>query len=149
VAIKITRQQFVAGGLVAVGFGLTVYLGVLQGATQQPSRATSALLVVLAGIFQFAGAAQFQKIGKADPGLARAAVRRIIKMTARTREVRKLTELTYDVGTATEARKALGRISVELSWIEEGLLNAVDDWNEFHTVALRDLIEGREDEGSD
>ena len=53
--MKITRQQFMAGALVAIGFGLTVYLGVLQGAAQQPSRATGALLVVLAGIFQFAG----------------------------------------------------------------------------------------------
>jgi hypothetical protein len=149
VAVKITRQQVVAGALVLAGFGLTVYLGVLQGATHPPSRATSALLVVLAGIFQFAGAAQFQKIGKADPALARAAVRRIIKMTARTREVRKLTELTYDVGTAAESKKALGRISVELSWLEEGLLSAIDDWNEFHYIALRELIEGIEDDGSD
>jgi hypothetical protein len=146
--VKITRQQLVAGSLVAIGFGLTLYLGVLQGATHQPSRATSALLVVLSGIFQFAGAAQFLKIGKADPALARAAVRRIINMTARTREARKAAELTFDVGTAAECKKLLGRVSVELSWIEEGLVNAIDDWNEFHKIALRELVEGIEDDGS-
>lgn len=143
--MKITHQQFEAGSLVAIGLGLTVYLGVLQGASQQPSRATSALLVVLAGVFQIAGAARFLKIGKADPALARAAVRRIIGMTARTREARKLAELTYDVGTAPECKKVLGRISVELSWIEEGLIYSVDDWNEFHKIALRELVEGTDD----
>lgn len=148
-AVRLTRQQILAGALVAVGFGLTVYLGALEGASKQPSRATSALLVVLAGVFQIAGAAQFLKIGKADPGLARAAVRRIIKMTARASNARKLAECAYDSGTPSEIKKALGRISVELSWLEEGLLDAFDDWNEFHATALHDLKGGIEDAGPD
>ena len=45
------------------------------------------------------------------------------------------------MGTGPECKKVLGRISVELSWIEEGLLDAANDWNEFHPVALRELIE--------
>lgn len=146
-AVKFTGQQVLAGCLVLVGFGLTVYLGVLDGASKQPSRATSALLVVLAGVFQFAGAAQFQKIGKADPGLARAAVRRIIKMAARASNARKLAEYAYDAGSPSDVKKALGRVSVELSWLEEGLLDAVDDWNEFHATALHDLKEGIEGGG--
>ena len=68
-------------------------------------------------------------------------------MTARTRDARKVTELTYDVGTGPECKKVLGRVSVELSWIEEGLLDAANDWNEFHPIALRELIEGIEDGG--
>ena len=53
------------------------------------------------------------------------------------------------MGTAPECKKVLGRISVELSWIEEGLVNSVDDWNEFHKIALRELVEGIEDGRSD
>lgn len=148
VALKVTRQKLLAGGLMAIGFGLTVYLGVLSGADRQPSRATSALLVVLAGVFQIAGAGQFNKLGRADPGLARAAVRRILKMVVRTRESRKLAESTYDLGTAQEVRKTLGRISVELSWVEEGLLDAIGDWNEFHAEALQNITKGAGNAGS-
>jgi hypothetical protein len=146
--LKITRDQLVAGALVVVGFGLTVYLGVMQGSSAPPSRSTSALLVVLAGVFQFAGAAKFLRIGRADPALARAAVRRIIKMTARTREARKVVELTYDVGSPVECKKLMGRVSVELSWLEEGLVDAMDDWYEFHETALRELVEGIGDDES-
>ncbi|GLW07865.1 hypothetical protein Misp01_29950 [Microtetraspora sp. NBRC 13810] len=130
------------------GLGVTVYLGVLSGADQQPSQATSALLVVLAGIFQFAGAAKFNKIGKADPGLARAAVRRLIRMIRRANEARLIAEAAYENSDAAEIRKAMGRVSVELSYVEEGLTEAVDDWNEFHKDALRKLTGGREDAGS-
>lgn len=128
--------------LVSIGLGLTIYLGVLSGADQQPSRATSALLVVLAGGFQVAGASRFHAIGRADPGLARAAVRRLIKMVRRTQQARLVAETAYDGSNAADMRKAMGRVSVELSWIEEGLADGIDDWNEFHKNALRELTKG-------
>ncbi|GIH73240.1 hypothetical protein [Sphaerimonospora thailandensis] len=141
--MKITRSHVWATILVAVGVALTIYLGVLSGADQQPSRATSALLVVLAGVFQVAGASRFHAIGKADPGLARAAVRRLLKMVRRAQEAKLIAETAYESNAnAGEMRKAMGRVSVELSWIEEGLVDSIDDWNEFHKDALRKLTEG-------
>lgn len=128
--------------LFVVGFGLTIGLGVLAGADDPPSQATSALLVVLAGVFQVASANQFHSIGRADPGLARAAVRRLIRMGTRARDARQAVEASFDHGSAPELRRTLGLVSVELSWIEEGILEAVEDWNEFHLDALKQLTEG-------
>lgn len=137
--MRVTRQEVLASLLLLAGFGLTISLGVLTGADEPPSRATSALLVVLAGGFQFAGAAKFHRIGKADPGLARAAVRRLLQMGRRAQQARQTAEQAFDEGNAAVLRGSMGRISVELSWIEEGLLHCIKDWEEFHEDALKPL----------
>lgn len=139
----LTRRHVWASLLFVVGFGLTIALGVLAGADDPPSRSTSALLVVLAGVFQVASASQFHSIGRADPGLARAAVRRLIRMGTRAGDTRQAVEASFDKGSAAEQRRTLGLVSVELSWIEEGILEAVEDWNEFHQDALKRLTEGK------
>lgn len=147
--MKINRHQAWGGILFLAGFGFTIYLGFLSGADKQPSRVTSALLVILAGIFQFWSAAQFNKIGKAEPGLARAAVRRLVTMAKRTQHARLLAEESYDGSNATQIRRAMGRISVDLSWIEEGIIHSVQDWNEFHKDALSELMEEEVENGED
>jgi hypothetical protein len=119
--------------------GVTVLLGVLSGADEQPSRSTSALLVLLAAVFQFSSVLLFAGIGRADPGLARAAVRRLIRMGLRTSGARQLAEESFDSANTAELRSRMGRLSVELSWLEEGLVEAVGDWEEFHAEALKQL----------
>lgn len=130
---------FLIGSLVT-----TVFLGVLSGADKQPTRSTSALLVLLAAVFQFGSVVTFSGIGRADPGLARAAVRRLIRMGLRTSGARKLAEESFDGANAPELRSRMGQLSVELSWLEEGLVEAVGDWEEFHADALKKLRKGDE-----
>lgn len=137
-ARRLWGSFFLVGAL-----SVTVLLGVLSGADEEPSRSTSALLVLLAALFQFSSVLLFSGIGRADPGLARAAVRRLIRMGVRTNEARELAERSDSVS-ATELRSWVGRLSVELSWIEEGLLDAVADWKEFHADALKQL--GKDDQ---
>lgn len=130
-----------AATLVVLGFILTVVLAILgvQGkATEWP---TFVLLTVLAGVFQVAGASKFHSAGRADPSLARASVRRLIALAARAHNSRIAAEASYEQGTPNESKKQMGVMSAELSFIEEGLIHAIEDWREFHGDALSGLEE--------
>lgn len=135
-------RRFWGSVVLAAAIAVTVLLGVLSGAEKQPSRSTSALLVILASSFQLASVLLFSGIGRADPSLARAAVRRLIAMGLRANAARQLAETTFGSGNVTELRTSMGRLSVDLSWIEEGLVEATEDWQEFHGEALRGLQKG-------
>lgn len=128
------------GSIFLVGsVGTTVLLGVLSGSDRPPSRSTSALLVLVAAVFQLGSVLLFSGIGRADPGLARAAVRRLVRMGLRAEGARVLAEESFDSASASELRSRMGQLSVDLSWMEEGLLEAVGDWEEFHADALKTL----------
>lgn len=129
--------------LIAVGFAFTIALGVLNGNEKQPGRSTSALLVVVGGIFQLAGAATFNKVGKADPTLASSSVRRLRRLGGRAGEARKLSEDAFESGgNATSLRQTMGVLSVKLSFIEDGLVDQIEDWRLFHEETVRELEEG-------
>jgi hypothetical protein len=123
---------------------MTIWLGVLSAAPKQPSNATSALLVVLAAVLQGAGALQFSGAGRADPSLARASVRRLLHMAQRADVAEKAAQQAFESGNAAEVRAVLGRISAELSYLQEGFLEAGDDWHEFHRDALKGLGRAQE-----
>lgn len=81
------------------GFGMTVWLGVvLSGAEKPPTRATSALLVVLAGGLQLGSAIAMSRAGRADPALARASARRLLQMGRKAKAARQLAEHEYESG---------------------------------------------------
>lgn len=132
------RVQAAGLGITALGF--TVYLGVLNGAQTQPSRVTSSLLVVLAAVFQALSANLFNKVGRADPSLARATVRRLLRMGVRAKASKEVAERAFDSANTTVLRKVIGILSTELSWLEEGLADAVEDWAEVHGDVIRNLI---------
>lgn len=128
------------GTLVAIGLGLTIYIGFNSGPEKEQSVSTGALLALLAGIFQLLGAAKFHAIGKVDPSHARSAVRNLAQMQRRSQYARQVAEQTFSESKNGPARHSAGIMSVELSWIEEGLLNSIDDWKEFHSFALEDVV---------
>lgn len=122
------------------------YLGIAQGAEKPPTQSTNVLLIVLTGVFQLAGYVFFDGIGKADPGLARSAVRRLIALGVQTHAARKIAEANEYERDGGELRAAVGKISAMLSAVEEGLVDSVKDWQEFRDEALRELTK---EEGSD
>lgn len=137
-----TARRWWGSVLLAASIVVTVLLGVLSGAEKQPSRSTSALLVIVASGFQLASVLLFSGIGRADPSLARAAVRRLIGMGLRARAARQFAESSFASGNAAELRSGVGRLSVDLSWLEEGLVEAAEDWQEFHADALKEFRKG-------
>lgn len=125
-----------AGGLVLLGFLATAIIALLGNGTQWP---VLLLLTLLAGIFQYAGASKFHDTGKADPSLARASTRRLLGLATRARASKELAERAYEGGGAAESKRLMGRLSAELSYIEEGAVQAIEDWREFHREALKEI----------
>lgn len=127
-----------------LGFLVTAYVAYLGSQDPPPAVLVNVVLVILAGLCQIIAGSQFQGIGRADPGLARASVRRLVAMTQRVAARKRVVEEAYDTGGAVELRKVMGLLSVDLSWLEEGLLHAKDDWVEFHEDALRGVVKPEE-----
>lgn len=135
---------------IGCGVGTTIWLGVLGAADEPLSRDTAALLVLASGAFQVVGGSLVHSIGKADPGLARAAVRRLIGQTNRAQRAEHLAQEAFEQGGVAELRRAMGQVSVHLSYLAEGAVEAIADWHEFHGRALEGLVaEGEPDDGQD
>jgi hypothetical protein len=129
-----------AGALSAVvGVGLTILLAFLGNTTKPPSASTQALIALLA-IFAQAGSVWiFSGNGRADPTLAQRSVARLVGLAERASAARLTAEALYNGRfSVSEARQVLGQISVHLSYLEEGYLNAIDDWRVFHPRAVEE-----------
>jgi hypothetical protein len=86
--------------------------------------------------------------GKADPGLARRSVGRLVALAARAEGARQVTEALRERGaTASEMKQAVGQLSVHLSYIEEGYLDAIEDWRVFHPDAVKKAERKQEIDG--
>lgn len=136
-----SRRGLLGAGLFIVGFAITVYFAIATSTTEPPTPGESGLLVVLAAVFQAGSIYVFNGAGRADPSLARTAVRRLIELTARAKAARIHAENTYETASAAESKRVMGLISVELSYLEEGIAGAAKDWAEFHPDAIKKLEE--------
>lgn len=122
--------------MIALGFVATVLIAVFG---ETADWAVLLLLTLLAGFFQLAGAVLLNKSGKADPTLARASVRRLYALAVRARDAKLVAEAAYEQGSAAGSKKLMGKLSSEMSYLEEGAVQAIEDWREFHKDALADI----------
>jgi len=130
------RQKW-GGALAATGAGLTVLLAFLSSQTKPPAASTQALIALLAIIAQLGSAWAFGGVGKADPGLAERSVARLVGLAARASLAKSMAEKCREVNPGTPVmRQVVGELSVHLSYLEEGYLDAVDDWRIFHPDAV-------------
>lgn len=135
-----TWRVWVGGGLFLAGVGVTIWLACLpQDTVSTPL--VSALMVCLAAALQGASAFIFSGIGRADPSLARTAVRRLVALTGSAQRARVRAETAYETAQAAQMRATMGLLTVELATIEEGVANAALDWAEFHPDAIKKLEE--------
>lgn len=134
------RRSAAGTALLVVSIAVLVYMAMRTSATSPPSAVESVLLVVISSGLQIASAFAFSGNGRADPSLARSAVRRLITLNLYARRARQIAE-DAEPGTPVQAKKAMGTLSVQLSYIEEGILEAARDWAEFHPEAIKKLEE--------
>lgn len=126
-----------------VGIGLTVILAYMSGAEEPPSAAKQAIVALLAILAQFGAVGVFSGEGKADPTLALRSVARLVNLATRANEAKRLAEAMQANDLPQDRlQKGAGQLSVHLSYLEEGYVNAVDDWRTFHPTAV-ELAEGR------
>lgn len=125
--------------LIAGSVAVTVWLGIRSASKEPPTLAESSVYVVFASVLQIAGGVTFAKVGRADPTHARSAVRRLHRMAVGAHSARIIVEQA-EGQPAAKQQKALGEISVHLSYIEESAVDAIEDWNEFHRDALAKIL---------
>jgi hypothetical protein len=130
------RQRW-GGALAAAGAGLTVLLAFLSNQTKPPVASSQALIALLAILAQLGSAWAFSGVGKADPGLAERSVARLVGLAARASLAKSRAEKCREASPGVPAmRQVVGELSVHLSYLEEGYLNAIDDWRVFHPAAV-------------
>ena len=143
---RLQARQKWGGALAAVGAGLTVLLAFLSNRTQPPAASTQALIALLAIFAQLGSAWAFSGAGKADPGLAERSVARLVGLAARASLARAMAEKCREANPGAPAmRQAMGELSVQLSYLEEGYLNAIDDWRVFHPDAVKKAERSEDD----
>jgi len=126
--------------LVAGAFLLTVALAFIP--TGEGWGVTVAVILVLvAGGLQFGGAFMFDKAGRADPTLARAAVGRLVLLATQAKRARQRAEKAFETEAGAKMKSSVGQLSVELSFIEEGASASAQEWALFHPDAIERLAE--------
>jgi hypothetical protein len=130
------RQRW--GALLAtVGAGLTVLLAFLSNKANPPPASTQALIALTAILAQLGSAWVFSGVGKADPGLAERSVARLVGLATRASLAKTVAEKCRETNPGAPAmRQAMGELSVHLSYLEEGYIEAIEDWRIFHSDAV-------------
>lgn len=119
--------------LLSTGAGLTILIAVLGSVEQPPSAQTHGTLAALALLAQLGASWVFSGLGRADPSMTERAVSRLLTVGQRAANARSEVETLHESKlTAIEARNAMGRLSVTLSYLEEGYVEAIRDWEVFH-----------------
>ncbi|MGY1551608.1 hypothetical protein ACW5CM_07450 [Microbacterium sp. A588] len=130
----------IGGWLVAGAFLLTVALAFVPPG-EKWSVAVQVLLVLVAGGLQFGGAFMFDKAGRADPSLVKAAVGRLVLLTSQAKRARVRAENALAGESGVKLKNSVGQLSVELSFLEEGITASAQDWGLFHPDAIAMLAE--------
>jgi hypothetical protein len=96
---------------------------------------------VTPSIQDFAVSLAFSGVGKADPGLAERSVARLVGLAVRANLAKAMAEKCREANPGVSTmRQAMGELSVHLSYLEEGYINAIEDWRIFHS----DVVEKAE-----
>jgi len=132
-------------GLVLLGAAATVLLAYL-GSSEKPPSAEGQAYIALCGILAQAGSAWIlSREGRADPTLAQSSVARLMRRWQRARAAKVEVERLFEENTGlVESRRALGKLSVTLSFLEEGYLEAIEDWRLFHPDQVHTAEERRD-----
>lgn len=138
--IKWLRARVAAVLLTGIGLILTVYLAFRSGSPRPPTVAEATWLAVLAGVFQVMGVVFASQKGRADPGHACSAVRRLLVIGVRARIAEVDAQKAFENGGASARQKTLGSLSTTLSFIQQEAKDAVEDWKYVHPDAVRELL---------
>lgn len=135
-------RRLLGGALVLASFVVTIILAASASSTQTPTQAQSVTFVVLAGVFQLAGAYMFSQNGKPDASHASAAVRRLLRIAIRAKGLSRAASTALAGGNSpTESKRILFQISAQLDYVAEDALDSVEDWTTFNPDARRKVDE--------
>lgn len=118
--------------LIALSVVATVILA-MRSADKPPSGFETGFFVLLAAVLQLGSAFAFSRRGRADPAHVNASFRRLAHLAERAANATVIAETAsgQDVKFA-ETKRAVLMLSRDLSMIQEGILDAGEDWAEVH-----------------
>lgn len=133
--------------LATVGAVLVVLLAFLSNQTKPPAASTQALIASFAIFAQLGSAWAFSGVGKANPGLAERSVSRLAGLATRASVARLMAEKCQETNPGIPVmRQVTAELSVHLSYLEEGYLDAIEDWRIFHPDAVEKAVERSEND---
>lgn len=136
---RLSVRQRVGGALATLSALLTVLLAVLGSQVRPPSTSAQGLIASFAILAQIGSAWVFSGEGKADPGLAKRSVGRLLRLAGRTHAARRRIEALQESGaSAADLRLAIRELSVHFSYLEDGYVQAVEDWAVFHPYVVQE-----------
>lgn len=135
-----TPRQWFGAALFAVGTVVTCLLAYLGSTENPPAASTQALTALVAVLAQGGAVWVFSGVGRADPSLAQRAVARLYVLAQRSASAREVMEAMYEQEPpVAQVRKQLGGLSVTLSFLEEGYIDAMEDWRTFHPEIVKEV----------
>lgn len=118
----------VGTALTLLSIGATVTLA-WRGAEETPTRGEVATFALLVAVFQIGAAAAFSRTGQVNLTHAGSSVRRLARLASRAASATASAERARERGRpVAEVREVMNQLSVELSVLEEGFVDAADDW---------------------
>jgi hypothetical protein len=132
------RAKSIGGVLcIVVGVGVTAILAFAASSTDPPDGAQSALLVLIAGLFQIAGTALFAS-GRPSRVTTKTSIRHVGKALRNIVEAKAIAEAAIDNGTAKVTKAAVGELSFRLEAIEQQLTTDLEDWAIGHPTLINE-----------
>lgn len=124
---NISAKQAVGGFFALLGVVLTIVSAVVTG----PNQLLTAVIAVFA---QIAAAYLFAAEGRVHPSHAKRAFSRLLGLAERARQAERRAQDDFESNdkSAEDRQTQMGLLSVELSWIGDGLYSAAADWIAFN-----------------
>ena len=121
----------------ALGLGLTVVIAVVGSQGKSIDLTSIIALTVVSGIFQVASVIVGNSGSKLDPTLVRAVSRRLLKAHGRAAAATHEAEIGYENARSAKEKVVLGKLSVELSLIDEHLIDSIETWRDLRPDLFR------------
>ena len=137
---KWLRPRAVPGLLLLGGVALAIVVAYRSQQKVPPTATEAAFLVLSSSALNFAAGIGFSRIGRADPTLARSAVRRLMNIG------KGIGACLRDLSEVSGGPESDGNTSVQVSvgrleQMAPDVVDAIQDWNEVHPEALREVLE--------
>lgn len=149
---RLTWRQWLGGCLLLAGFGATIALAYVAGASKPPSQSVQVGLAALSILAGTGATITFSGVGRADPTHAQRSAARLFGLASQAANARTAAETAFS-GNTTKAdlHTTMGMMSVHFSYMEDGLVQAVEDWRVFHPFAVEQAedIQDRNDGSGD
>lgn len=141
-----TGRQWLGGVLLLVGIGATLMLAYVAGANKPPSQAVQVGLAALSILANTGASLTFNGVGRADPTHAQRSSGRLLLLARQAAGAKVTAEGTFESdANKNQLHTAMGMMSRDWSYIEDGLVEALEDWRVFHRYAV-EQAEGSSDD---